>query len=272
MRHLAIAIAPIAAAAALHASRHAGGFRMAGTGGFAIWPTVDVLGWWFIALATAGIVFCATHRRARGVVLLVGAIAAQAAGLFAAAHASGAAAPYLALKMFYLAIYPMTVAIALMLAGAWRALVRAPGIRTTRLAWGLLVLVAIAVARPVAAAARARPKPVVTQPVFLAAQWTRAHSLPPDCIDYLVGDAYTAYWLHLAVFGNPRTSGRALDDDTFEPKKAIVRWILPDSLSYAITDDLEALPRDVRGNVDVLARFGPAAVVKRRGPSRCPRD
>ena len=267
LRHLAIAVIPIAAAAAIHASRHPGGFRMAGTGGFAIWPSSGVLGWWFITLAAAGLMFCVTQRHARGVVLLVAAIAAQAAGLVATAHASGAAAPYLALKMFYLAIYPMSVAIALTLGAAWRV-VRVSEIRSARLAWVLVVLVAIAVARPVAVAARARPRPIVTQPVFLAAQWTRGR-LPPGCIDYLVSDGYTAYWLHLAVFGNPRTSGRAMDDDTFEPKKAIVRWILPDSLSYAITDDLEALPRDVQGNVDVLVRFGPAAVVKRRGASRC---
>jgi hypothetical protein len=267
--HLAIAAIPIAAAAAIHAFRHAGGFRMAGTGGFAIWPSVHVLGWWFIALAAAGLMFCVTERRARGVILLVIAIAAQATGLVATAQASGAAAPYLALKMFYLAIYPMSVAIALTLAAAWRVIVRAPGTWTTRLAWILAVLIAIGVARPTTMAALARPRPVVTQPVVLAAQWTRGR-LSPGCIDYLVSDTYTAYWLHLAVFGNPRTSGRAMDDDTFEPKKAIVRWILPDSLSYAITDNLEALPRDVQGNVEVLARFGPAAVVKRRGPSRCP--
>jgi hypothetical protein len=241
---------------------------MAGTGGFAIWPSAGVIGWWFIALAAAGLMFCVTQRHARGVVLLAAAIAVQAAGLLAAAHASGAAAPYLALKMFYLAIYPMTVAIALTLGAAWRAVFRVSEIRSAPLAWVLVFLVAIAVARPVAAAARARPRPVVTQPVFLAAQWTRGR-VPPGCIDYLVSDGYTAYWLHLAVFGNPRTSGRAMDDDTFEPKKAIVRWILPDSLSYAITDDLEALPRDVQSNVDVLVRFGPAAVVKRRGASRC---
>ena len=111
-------------------------------------------------------------------------------------------------------------------------------------------------------------KPVVTQPVFLAGDWARSH-LPPACIDYLVADGYTAYWLHLAVLGNPRAAGRALDNDTFEPPKATVRWILPGGLPYAITGDFEALPRDIRTNVDVLARFGPAAVVKRRGPAIC---
>jgi hypothetical protein len=104
--------------------------------------------------------------------------------------------------------------------------------------------------------------------VFLAAGWARTR-FPPDCIDYLVEDGYTAYWLHLAVFGNPRAAGRALEDDTFEPKKAVVRWILPGGLRYAIADDFDRLPRDIRSNVDVLSRFGPAAVVRRRGTSAC---
>ncbi|HXI30920.1 MAG TPA: hypothetical protein VNG89_20925, partial [Vicinamibacterales bacterium] len=55
--------------------------------------------------------------------------------------------------------------------------------------------------------------------------------------------------------------------ETFEPRKALVRWILPGGLPYAIADDLDALPRDIRGNVDVVAQFGRAAVVKRRGAS-----
>jgi hypothetical protein len=71
------------------------------------------------------------------------------------------------------------------------------------------------------------------------------------------------------VFGNPRAAGRTLEADTFDPRKAIVRWILPGGLRYAIAGDFDALPRDIRTNVDVLARFGPAAVVKRRGPSTC---
>ena len=82
--------------------------------------------------------------------------------------------------------------------------------------------------------------------------------MPPACIDYLVIDGYTAYWLHLAVFGHPRASGRALNDDTFEPKKALDRWILPNGLPFAVADDFDALPRDIRTNVDIVARFGPA--------------
>jgi hypothetical protein len=33
---------------------------------------------------------------------------------------------------------------------------------------------------------------------------------------------------------------------------------------------LAALPRDIRNDLDIIADFGSAAVVKRRGPSSCP--
>jgi hypothetical protein len=127
-------------------------------------------------------------------------------------------------------------------------------------------MVAIAAGRSLASAPPVTP--IVTQPLFLAGEWARTH-VPPACVDYLVADGYTGYWLHLAVLGNPRAAGRALQNDTFEPSKAIVRWILPGGLPYAIAGDFDALPRDIRTSVDVLARFGPAAVVQRRGPSTC---
>ena len=66
-----------------------------------------------------------------------------------------------------------------------------------------------------------------------------------------------------------RASGRALNDDTLDTRKSLERWILPNGLPLGVTDDFEALPRDIRTNVDVLRQFGPAAVVKRRGPSAC---
>jgi len=267
MQHVAIAVTPIGAIAIMHAARHMGGLRMAGTGGFAIWPDARLVGRWFAALSAAGLFVAATERRSRSVTLLVVAIALQAIALVAAARSSGAAAPYLALKMFYLAIYPLGVGAALALAAVWRIAARVPRLRAPGVAWALMIALAIGVGRPLAAAPK--PKPVVTLPVLLAAEWAR-NRMPPACIDYLVADGYTAYWLHLAVFGQPRASGRAMDDDTFEPKKALVRWILPGGLPYAITDDLEALPRDISSNVDVLARFGPAAVVKRRGAATCP--
>jgi hypothetical protein len=226
------------------------------------------VGWPFFALSAAAVVAAAFRRRTRVLVLLVAAIALTAAGLLFAARSSGAAAPYLAIKMFYLAIYPMSVAAAVLIAEVWRAAAaRAPRLQSPSLAWVVAAVVGVIAVRPLIASPR--PKPVVTEPVLQAAAWARRHT-SPACIDYLTQDGYTAYWLHLAVFGNARASGRAMDDDTFEPKKALVRWILPGGLPYAITDDFEALPRDVRSGVDVLARFGSAAVVKRRGSAATP--
>jgi hypothetical protein len=264
----ALAGAPIAAIALIHAWSHPGGFRMAGTGGFAIPPTRQTVGAAFFAVSACGLVAAAFRRRMRTTVLLTAAIAAQSAALVVAARRSGAAAPYLAIKMFYLAIYPMAVAGAALLADFWRAAAqRVPPLRTRAAAWSAVAIVGAACVWPVVAAPR--PRPVVTEAVLRAAEWARERT-SPACIDYLTQDGYTAYWLHLAVFGNARASGRATDDDTFEPKKALVRWILPDGLPYAITDDLDALPRDIRNDVDVVARFPPAAVVRRRGATRCP--
>ena len=266
---LIVATVPIALLVALHGSQHPGGFRMVGTGGFAIWPTTANLKPWFYVVTAMAMGFAFRQRRTRVVIVLIGAIAVQAAALTATARASGAEAPYLALKMVYLAIYPVTVAIAVMAAALWRiATMRVPRLRTAAAAWVAVAAIAVVAARPLAAAPR--PKPVVTNDVLHAAEWAKAHA-SPACIDYLTRDLYTAYWLHLAVLGQPRASGRAMDDATFQPKQALVRWILPGSLEYAVTDDLEALPRDVRDNVDVVARFNKAAVVRRRGPtSKCP--
>ena len=242
---------------------------MVDAGGFAIWPTPAELGWTFTTLSAAGVLFSATQRRARTATLLLAATALQAMALVVTARHAGAAAPYLALKMFYLAIYPLTVAAAVTIRSRLAcAPARRARCRAKLMAWtpvGVIV-VALGVGRSLAYAPRV--KPVVTQPVFLAGEWARTR-VPPACVDYLVADGYTGYWLHLAVFGNPRAAGRTLDDDTFEPKKAVVRWILPNGLPYAITDDFDSLPRDIRTNVDILARFGPAAVVRRRGPATC---
>jgi hypothetical protein len=264
-RHAAIGLMPIAIVTAVYgAARQVYGFHMVNAVGFAIWPTPRVLGWPFVVLTTAGLAWAVIDRRARTAALLFATISLQAAALIVTGRSSGAVAPYLSLKMAYLAVYPLSIAAAVMIANAWRALLSP--VAASRYAWLPVVLVALGAGHAMAKAPSVAP--VVTQPVFLAGSWARAH-LPPACIDYLVADGYTGYWLHLAMLGNPRAAGRTLVDDTFEPRKAIVRWIVPGGLPYAIADNLDALPRDVRTNVDVLARFGSAAVVKRRGAAVC---
>ena len=97
---------------------------------------------------------------------------------------------------------------------------RVPRLRIAAAAWLVFAAIGVGVARPLAAAPR--PKPVVSNDVLHAAEWAKGHA-SPACIDYLTSNGYTAYWLHLAVFGQPRASGRAMDDATFEPKQAVVR-------------------------------------------------
>jgi hypothetical protein len=108
----------------------------------------------------------------------------------------------------------------------------------------------------------------VSEALFRAGIWTRRY-LSPACIEYLVANDYTAYWLHLAVLGNPRISARTAEDGTFETRAAIIRWLTPGGLPYAIAEPA-ALPRDVRTDLDVVVDFGTAVVVKRRGRSSCP--
>jgi hypothetical protein len=109
---------------------------------------------------------------------------------------------------------------------------------------------------------------VVSADLAAAGIWARAH-LPVNCVDYLVGNGYTAYWLHLAVLGNRRISARTADDDTFDTQPSMARWLVPGSPRYAIAN-LRILPDEIRNDVIVLQQFGDVAVVERRVPSTCP--
>ena len=209
----------------------------------------------------------AATRSGRLTALLIVVCALQAAGLFVAATAGGARVPYMAIKMAYLTIYPLAAGGALALALAWQTaseLLRAKQ-ASTWLAWVFAIVFAFVAGR--SAADAPRQPPAVSEALFLAGQWARAN-VEPSCVDYIVRDDDTAYWLHLAVLGNPRMSARTADDSTFATNDAIVRWINPGGLPYAVVD-LDTIPKDVLANTDQLARFGTAAVVKRRGSWAC---
>jgi hypothetical protein len=116
-------------------------------------------------------------------------------------------------------------------------------------------------ARP--AIAGARTIPVVNEDLYAAGKWVRAHG-GASCTDYLVADAETAYWLHLAVLGNPRASDRMKEIDQYEPRAAIAPWITAAGRPFGIAD-LRLLPDEVASRVDQAARFGNAAVIVHRG-------
>ena len=68
------------------------------------------------------------------------------------------------------------------------------------------------------------PPPIVSVDLDAAGRWARAN-LPPACVDYIVDNAEQAYWLHLAVMGQPRSSPRTAEIDGYTANRAIGRWL-----------------------------------------------
>jgi hypothetical protein len=278
LRYLAYALCPIAFVAALHAFGRAESVAIVQTGGAAFAPTASRFGWPFVLLAAAGSVLAARDRASRVTALLLAAVALQMLALFVVwrvARASDTESPYMALKMPHFAIYPMAAAAAVALARAAKLLARiaapaAAGGWLRRhwlegLAWAIVVWCGALVATRIEAAPR--PAPAITEDMYRAGQWARAH-VQPDCVEYLVPQDSTSYWLHLAVLGNPMqpAAGAA---PVFVYHDALVRWITGTSYPVAIAD-LSVIPREVREDLDLLAQFGQVAVGRRRGTTACP--
>src|SRR5207302_5435982 len=105
------------------------------------WPRI--VGWPFLIASAVGLAIAAVRRRTRILVVLVAAIAVQAAAFYVLATRNGADTPYMALKMVYLAIYPLAVCGALALAAAFAYASRFEDVsRRSRpmqmVAWGLV--------------------------------------------------------------------------------------------------------------------------------------
>jgi hypothetical protein len=263
--HLVVALAPIAVVAAVHMIGRLGWLRMAATSGAVIRPSPAIAGWTFVVLAAVGLVLIAVDRRGRVTIALLAATLVQSLALFAVARMNGADTPYLALKMMYLVPYPLAIAAARTLAEIWRIGFQAS--RVDRYAWVAVLLVGAAVARR--DAALPRPHPIVTETTYQAGRWVRDH-VDPACVDYLVADGYTGYWLHLAVLDNPRNTARMTEPATFEPHDALARWIETDGLPFAIVDDVRGFSSALFTSTDTLAEFGPSRVIKRHGRAICP--
>lgn len=265
--HAALGLSPVAAIAFLHIIGRAQWLSIVGTSGAVLQPSPAVLGSWLPLLALLGLVGAIGNWRYRALVVFAAAIVSQGAALWVVARASGAATPYMAIKMIYLAIYPAIVAAVVGLASGWTFLARfalrgngADEVRMRPVAWAIVVAALVAAGHD--AAARHTTTPVVSHDLWQAGRWAR-ENVPPACVDYLVGNEHTAYWLHLAVMGNARAAPRNADNDTFLTQPAMARWLVVDGLPYAIAD-LAVLPVEIRGNVDLIKQYGRAAVIKRR--------
>jgi hypothetical protein len=275
---LALTLLPLAVVAGVYVI---GRLRWAGivkTSGAVLTPSLSGFGVSLVLLGLAGIVLAWRERRVRTMAILLVAMALQAAALFVVAKSDGAHTPYMAYKMFYLAVAPLAVGASLAIERLAAILARDARIvplgdgRFAALALTLAALVvAVAVVR--AQAAAPPPRPAVTMPMYQAAEWLGERHRA-DCVDYVTDDWVSAYWLHVVALGHPRATWRTQDiTDRFDRRAVIGRWVDPrGEYRTAIVQDLELVPRDARIDMDVLARFGPAAVVSRRGGSAasCP--
>ena len=271
LRHLAIVIAPLVTIFMLHSWNRWGWMAIVRTSGAVLHPTLESFGWLLPLMATIGVIVAASDRRARVTIVLTVVIALQALTLFAVAKAQGADTPYMAYKMAYLAIYPLAILAAYAL--KWGVVIGELGVPKTKtphsplptphfseaIGWLFAALLLIVAVRP--ALTMPRPVPVVDLDLNAAGQWLRANA-GATCSDYLVSDAETAYWLHLAVLGNPRSAERMRELDRYEPRAAMAPWITAAGRRYAIAD-LRLLPDEVRNRVQIVKEFGHGAVIAR---------
>lgn len=266
-RQLAIVLLPFLFLALVHSWGRWGWMVIVRTSGAVLHPSLESLGWLLPLLAIAGVITVISDRRARVTVVLMLVVMIQAVTLFAIAKAQGADTPYMAYKMVYFAIYPLAVLAAFALSRAARQTSQRDAI-----GWLFATVLMVVAVRPAIGASRTVP--VVDRDLYSAGQWVRANG-GATCTDYLVADAETAYWLHLAVLGNARSGARMQEIDRFEPRAAMAPWITAEGRPFAIAD-LRLLPDEIRSRVDLLAQFGSAAVIRRLAapepPAKAGRD
>jgi hypothetical protein len=266
-----IAVLPIVIVAALFSIGRMDYVAIAGTGGQVVTPSARAYGWAFLILSTLGLVVATADLKVRTktLTLFAGAILLQAAALYLFAR-SRSNDPYMARKMFYMLLYPQAVGVAVAVGAIWQWVTRSRRRVPGSVAWAVAAVAFVVVARPLIGAPRSLTvarHPATSLELEQAGKWARDH-VDPHCVEYLVGDDNTAYWLHLAVLGNPRRGARTGDNATYELTPALVRWLTPGGLPYAIAD-LRVLPTDIKDTADIIAQFGPAAVIKRKGASSC---
>ena len=97
-----------------------GWLQLAGTGGAAPWPSVQSYGWpLVVAVGVAGAGLRDAQRRGRTTAVFLFSVVAQAAAFYLLAVRSGAPQPYMALKMFYLLLWPMAACATMAIGEVW---------------------------------------------------------------------------------------------------------------------------------------------------------
>lgn len=250
MSHAICAFAPIALVVVLHTLGRTSAVGIVGTSGAVASPSPALLGWWLPSMSVLGLFIAVSDRRYQPLALFVAAIGLQAAVLWLAARQSGADTPYMAIKMTYLMVYALIAGAILPVS----VLARARGV-----AWVTAAVVAVSGLQNLST--EPPLKPVLSRDLWSAGRWARER-VAPECVDYLVANADTAYWLHLAIMGNRRASERTVNDITFATQSAFERWLTDDGPPYAIAD-MSVVPAEIRDRVRVVHSEHSAAVVQR---------
>ena len=264
---LAATLAPAALFAAIHQMTHRGAEGIVTSSGAVTVPSMAVFGPAFLLLAAAGAVLAVRARAARPVVVFIAATLAVAGGLAALGARAGSGSLYMPFKMMFIVVPPAAVLGALALAKAAEAVVRLLDLKGARaLAVAILpVVVAVLLAR-----GRVPLRPVtgsLSLPAHDVGVWARDH-VPPACIDYFSKYWLTGYWLHLDVLGNPRLSDR-MRQETFDFPDVAAKWIQGRGLPYAIVEDMTAIPREIRPEMEAMHRSGSFVLVRNRRPAAC---
>ena len=261
------AMLPIAAVTTIHAASHGGAFGLIATGGAVSQPSLTSIRWWLPVLALVGVMRSWRRPAVWPLFALIGATGLQAALLWWVAATRGATNPYMAVKMIYLGVYPL---IALAVIGVSAGVGGRPGsVWRGGLApatWNAVIAVTLFAVATRDVSHVSRHSPDISADMWRAGLWARDH-LPGHCVDYLVGNEYTAYWLHLAVLRNSRADARSTTNETYLTQPTVARWLVDRGVPYAIAD-LAFLPAEIRARTRDLYQVGGAVVIARDGECR----
>ena len=258
-------LAPAAFFAAVHQATHRGAASIVTSSGAVNAPSIAAFGVVFLVLAAAGAAFATRDRTARPVVMFIAATLATAGALAVLVVRAGSASFYMPFKMMYLLVPPAAVLGAFALARLTSMLPLASA-RARLLAPALPLIAAILLT-----GGRLPTRPVrgsLTLPAHDVGVWARGH-VSPACVDYFSRYWLTGYWLHLDVLGNPRLSDR-MRQETFDFPDVAAKWIQGRGLPYAIVEDMQAIPRELRPEMTPLYRSGPFVLVRNARPAACP--
>ncbi len=272
LRWWMIASVPVLAGVALYVGRYLGTeLGIFVHEGAATLPSIEAYSPWLLVLALIGLVVSWRNWRARPVGLLLLVALLQATALFITALTRFTAF-YWVLKVLYVSIYPLALYATLALDAIWTWPARwrpsTFSIGWSRAAWLVpLTVIGLAV---VTVMPPAPPPSAVSAEAYQAGRWAKAN-LPGDCIDYLSDHWVVAYWLHVAVLGNPRLSPHTeqLVADWNYAQTSRERWEQTTALPYAIITDWPDAPASVKALSAVIYQAGPAAVVRRVGQAAC---